>query len=1420
MSAIFEGCVIVLSGDLTEKITLHNGSVSKTINNKTTHLVASQKDIDHESAKVSQAAKNPQIKTVSIQWLMDSVLDGEKNDEEAYEMEPGTPANPVTKNTSTTYDTKKRALYQSTLEVDEPATKKQRGEQYLGHQVEVPLDARCVKQLPGSWKVWTDQSGLIYDATLNQSNISNNNNKFYVMQLVQKDGMYHTWTRWGRVGVVGQWDILGAGDLEHAKVLFEKKFKEKTGLLWTDRLDPPRNRKYTFVERTYSDELDEKANTPAKTKSKEKQPNRTSRQPASKLHESVQALMQLIFNEQYFDATLHEMAYDTERLPLGNLSKRTLMLGYECLKELGEVLSNADIARQGTKEFQEELEELTNRYYTAIPHSFETRLKRELALIESLGDMEIANEITTTAKAQADDVHLLDRKFAGLGLDEIIPLRDNTREFQEIASYLTKTKGHTHYFTFNVQHIFRISRHGEAERFRPYGELKNSDRRLLWHGSRSTNFAGILSQGLRIAPPEAPVSGYMFGKGVYLADMSTKSANYCYSELSDDTALLLLCEAELGEPRHELIHANCRADLDAKKGGKISVFGKGFIGPPLWKDARCIHPDLKGVLMPDTTLPPTETGVDADLEYNEYIVYDVAQIRLRVISRHQQTRLTYDELDRMSNALASGLQDLGVGKGDRIATDEVKATYAIFKLGAVLVPLNPAFNAQQVIAALNHLEASHLLIGAETNLPRKSPRSNVSLIQQIIPDIQGKRVQSEAVPSLTQIVMVENSNSRVDSRRLQPVINYQDILKQSGSSKPTLAQSLSADDIVNIQFTSGTTSMPKAACLTHRSILNNGKSIGDRMLLTEQDIVCCPPPLFHCFGCILGYMATATHGSAIVFPAEAFDPYATLKSVQDEKCTALYGVPTMFIADLELLQNGTVPYTGFEHLRTGIAAGSSIPAELMRKLHKILNLTELTICYGMTETSPVSAMTTTDDPIEKRIDSVGRPLPHIETKIVDPMNRSKILPIGSRGELAVSGYLVMKEYWGNPDKTAEVMLPDDTGKIWMHTGDEAEMDADGYLKITGRIKDIIIRGGENIHPLEIENCLLGHPKVAEASVVGLPDERYGEAVAAFVVRAARAELSADEVRTWWEDSKVQASRRWNHPLERREGHKLMEQGDKRQISSLLGDHSLLSGNRSSHLLRIIPHQLVMKAYTSLLVPFILSFPASTGSTPQQASRNTSVTSSQVHVLGDPDPLLDDPCGPPNVPRTGTPGSKSTCAAVVAEDLPAESPFRLSCQTDGTGFVMNWETCQASVNAACAALVLATNPPVDRWVWAPPSANEGDTIRPNCSVGFWNPSNGALLPDYDRCRRDILNRMVEGCAATRETNVAAVNLAKLPRRTLTERFTGEAVNVGYPKFGARSGNMNGQVNLGEKRELCGVGKEEECVSLTTSQSYIP
>ncbi|KAG8525782.1 uncharacterized protein KY384_000542 [Bacidia gigantensis] len=443
-----------------------------------------------------------------------------------------------------------------------------------------------------------------------------------------------------------------------------------------------------------------------------------------------------------------------------------------------------------------------------------------------------------------------------------------------------------------------------------------------------------------------------------------------------------------------------------------------------------------------------------------------------------------------------------------------QATYAIFKIGAILVPLNPGFNAPQVVAALAHLQASHLIIGAETHLPRKQPRENITLLRHILLDLQATNVQSVVVPSLRQIVLVDNSDGRVDVSKVRSVSLYDDVLHSSNTIRPFSAPGLAPHDIINIQFTSGTTSLPKAACLSHRSILNNGASIGDRMLLTEKDIICCPPPLFHCFGCILGYMATATHGSSIVFPSEAFDPVAVLKSVQKEKCTALYGVPTMFLAELELLQNGTVPYEGFQYLRTGIAAGSSIPAELMRKLHKVLNLTELTICYGMTETSPVSCMTTIDDPLDKRIDSVGRLLPHVEAKVVDPSIRSQVLPVGQRGELAVSGYLVMKEYYGAAEQTAEVLAADGDGKLWMHTGDEAEMDQEGYVKITGRIKDIIIRGGENVHPLEVENCLLAHSKIREVSVIGLPDERYGEVVAAFIIKQVGVLITEQEVREW------------------------------------------------------------------------------------------------------------------------------------------------------------------------------------------------------------------------------------------------------------------------------------------------------------------
>ncbi|KAF8248172.1 acetyl-CoA synthetase-like protein [Wilcoxina mikolae CBS 423.85] len=474
--------------------------------------------------------------------------------------------------------------------------------------------------------------------------------------------------------------------------------------------------------------------------------------------------------------------------------------------------------------------------------------------------------------------------------------------------------------------------------------------------------------------------------------------------------------------------------------------------------------------------------------------------RTAVISRHQNQRLTYDTLDTSSTVLAHGLWKQGVRKGDRVAVslgngiEFALATYALFKLGAILVPLNPSFNITQVISALTHLDASHLVVSLETNLPRQQPRSNIGLIQQL--------VGTDAAPSLKRVITVDNSSGRVDGSVLgREVVRYDDVYEDGRGRNGALleeGQVLDPEDIVNIQFTSGTTSAPKAACLTHVGILNNGLAIGDRMMLTHRDNVCCPPPLFHCFGAVLGFLACTTHAASIVFPAECFDPVATLKSVQEEGCTALHGVPTMFIAELELLKTGQVPYQGFEKLRTGIAAGSSVPLELMKKLHETLNLTQLTICYGMTETSPVSFMTTTDDPMEKRLDSVGRLISHVSAKIVSPDDPFQVLPIGQKGELAVSGYNVQKGYWGDPVRTAEVMIPDPSGRVWMHTGDEAEMDENGYVR----------------HPLEIENCLLAHPTVQEASVVGLKDEKYGEIVAAFIRTAEGRNVDTDELKQW------------------------------------------------------------------------------------------------------------------------------------------------------------------------------------------------------------------------------------------------------------------------------------------------------------------
>ncbi|KAI6784256.1 putative acyl-CoA synthetase-like protein [Emericellopsis cladophorae] len=475
-----------------------------------------------------------------------------------------------------------------------------------------------------------------------------------------------------------------------------------------------------------------------------------------------------------------------------------------------------------------------------------------------------------------------------------------------------------------------------------------------------------------------------------------------------------------------------------------------------------------------------------------------------------ETRLTYYDLDMLSNRLASSLADLGVSKGDRVAVSLgngapfAALTYALFKLGAVLVPLNPTFTSVQVSAALKHLEAEVLIMGAVTDLayrPGKG-RSNESLIKDVAGDIASSTIQSEAVPSLRKVVVLDNRASHQDVsfplERYPALTPYGTLL--SGSSGPvTPSTPLSPSDTINIQFTSGTTSMPKAAMLSHTSILNNGRFIAHRMGLEPSDLIVVPPPLFHCFGCVLGYMATATTGAAILFPSPAFDPVATVKMSYEHDATGLYGVSTMLLAVLESLDKGIIP-SAPKNLRKGIAAGSSVPSAVMEKVQSKLGLQDLVICYGMTETSPVSCMTKPSDPFTYRTTSVGTVMPHTGVKIVSPTDRDTILPIGEKGELAAAGYLTMKGYFNDPDKTAEVRVPDpETGEIWIYSGDEAEMSPDGYVTITGRIKDLIIRAGENIHPLEIENALFTMPGVQEVSVVGVPDEKLGEAVAAFII---------------------------------------------------------------------------------------------------------------------------------------------------------------------------------------------------------------------------------------------------------------------------------------------------------------------------------
>ncbi|MFJ8691381.1 AMP-binding protein [Streptomyces roseolilacinus] len=436
-------------------------------------------------------------------------------------------------------------------------------------------------------------------------------------------------------------------------------------------------------------------------------------------------------------------------------------------------------------------------------------------------------------------------------------------------------------------------------------------------------------------------------------------------------------------------------------------------------------------------------------------------------------RWTYAEFGAAVDELARALLASGVQRGDRVGIwavncpEWVLVQYATARVGAVMVNINPAYRAHELAYVLDQAGVSLLV----ASLAHKT-----SDYRALVEQVRGR------CPALRETVYIGDASWDALVARATP----------EGAAELAAREALlSCDDPVNIQYTSGTTGFPKGATLSHHNILNNGFFVGEMIAYTEQDRVCLPVPFYHCFGMVMGNLAATSHGACIVIPAPSFDPAATLRAVQRERCTSLYGVPTMFIAELGLPDFAAYDLSS---LRTGIMAGSPCPVEVMKRVVAEMNMAEVSICYGMTETSPVSTQTRRDDDLERRTGTVGRVLPHVEVKVVDPVS-GVTLPRGEAGELCTRGYGVMLGYWDEPERTAEAI---DAGR-WMHTGDLAVMREDGYVRIVGRIKDMIIRGGENVYPREIEEFLYGHPKVADVQVVGVPDERYGEEVLACVI---------------------------------------------------------------------------------------------------------------------------------------------------------------------------------------------------------------------------------------------------------------------------------------------------------------------------------
>ncbi|HEF4737203.1 AMP-binding protein [Burkholderia multivorans] len=480
--------------------------------------------------------------------------------------------------------------------------------------------------------------------------------------------------------------------------------------------------------------------------------------------------------------------------------------------------------------------------------------------------------------------------------------------------------------------------------------------------------------------------------------------------------------------------------------------------------------------------------------------------RPAVVFREQQVRWTWREFAAEIDVLAAGLAALGIGKGDRVGiwspnrSEWLLTQFATARIGAILVNINPAYRLAELEYALNKVGCT-AVIAAE----RFKSSAYVEMLQTIAPEL------ANAAPGELRAARVPSLRTVVSMGDVAPpgMFRFADVIARGratvdSAALDALGATLAATDPINIQFTSGTTGSPKGATLTHRNVVNNARFIARAMRFSEQDALCIPVPLYHCFGMVLAVLACVSTGAAMVFPGEAFDPVATLAAVAEERCTALHGVPTMFIAELD---HPEFAKFDLSTLRTGIMAGSPCPIETMKRVVSQMHLSEITIAYGMTETSPVSFQSSTDDPLEKRTTTVGRVQPHLEVKIVDP--RGEVVPVGVTGELCTRGYSVMLGYWDDDAKTREVLIDG-----WMHTGDLATLDAEGYCNIVGRLKDMVIRGGENVYPREIEEFLFRHPKIQSAQVFGVPDPKYGEELCAWIVLRADEQMTEDDVRAF------------------------------------------------------------------------------------------------------------------------------------------------------------------------------------------------------------------------------------------------------------------------------------------------------------------